>query len=111
MQGYFLRKYFFISRLTCTAQRSHQVSSGEVTVMVKGQISTGNVIFFYKVTMVSYAILTSFIGPDKWVDPCENMSCLRAGAESKGSDQPMRLRSLTRAFTVCLQNHWILQNV
>ena len=31
--------------------------------------------------------------------------------DSKGPDQTAHLRSLIRAFTVCCQNHWILQNV
>ena len=37
--------------------------------------------------------------------------CLQAIADSEGPDQTARMRSLIRAFTVCEQNHWLLQNV
>ena len=44
-----------------------------------------------------------------WASPCENL--LRSYADSEGPDQPAHPRSLIRAFTVRLQNHWIQQNI
>ena len=38
-------------------------------------------------------------------------ACLRANADSEGPDQTAHPRSLIRAFTVRLQNHWILENI
>ena len=45
----------------------------------------------------------------KW--PRHAQKGLRACADNRGPDQPAHPRSLIRALTASLQNHWILQNV
>ena len=44
-------------------------------------------------------------------EPCQAKICLGSYAHSKGQDQPAHACSLTRAFTVLLQNHWIKQKL